>query len=303
VSAGWLPDGYDAAVCLSVDDIHPGRSDTHYEAGGELEAGVLGRLAWLAARHPALRVTICVTPDWRELSPRPTRTRLAALPGASRLPLASRLPRGAMRLERHQAFVDYLRALGFEIAVHGLYHFGPGHRPPHEFDHLGVLRARRRLRRARKLFERVGLPVEPGFAPPAWRLTPALERAVVAEGFTWVGSARDLSTPIVPGVKAAGTGLHGVDLIAPQRIAGGRLVHVPVNIQVPLDRERADRIVEVGGLVSIKAHAVVEAFGYVSPDGLDQAHVERLDAFLTHLEDRHGDRLWWATVGEVARRA
>ena len=34
---GWLPPGRSAAVCLSIDDIHPGRSGDHYEAGGDLE--------------------------------------------------------------------------------------------------------------------------------------------------------------------------------------------------------------------------------------------------------------------------
>lgn len=299
----WLPDGFDAAVCFSVDDLHPGRSDTHYEAGGELDAGVLGRLAWLAERHPRLRITLLVTPDWRELSPVPTRKRLAALPvAASRLPLAPRLPRGAMRLDRHRAFADYLAKSKYELAVHGLYHFARGHRPPAEFAQLGFLRARRRLRRARRLFERAGLKVEPGFAPPAWQLPPALQRALAAEGFRWTMSARDLHTPIGAAAQTAGSGLQGADLIRPQRIADGRLVHVPTNIQAPPDEERAHRIVQHGGLVSIKAHAVGKALGYVSLDGLDDRHVARLDRFIAQLEDRYGDRLWWASVGEVARR-
>jgi peptidoglycan/xylan/chitin deacetylase (PgdA/CDA1 family) len=207
-----------------------------------------------------------------------------------------------MRIERHPAFVEQLRAPRFELAVHGLHHFAPGHRPPEEFGRLGAFRARRRLKRALQLFGRAGLTVERGFAPPAWTLPPTLQRALVAEGYEWVSSARDLQTPIAAGARTAGSGLQGVDLIGPQRISGGRLVHVPVNIQAPLDEARAAAIVDARGLVSIKAHAVVQAFDYVSPDGLDQAHVERLDEFLTSLEDRYGARLWWASLGDVARR-
>ena len=61
----WLPAGKTAAVCLSVDDVHPGTSGDSYEAGGDLGAGALGRLTELQRRHPNLKATLCVTPDWR----------------------------------------------------------------------------------------------------------------------------------------------------------------------------------------------------------------------------------------------
>jgi hypothetical protein len=303
VSAGWLRPGCDGAVCISVDDVHPGRSNGHYEAGGDLSAGVLGRLERLLDAHPQLRITLFVTPDWRELSPAPTRNRLSRLPGSRYLPLTSRLPRNSMRIDRHEAFSRHLAGSRFELAVHGLHHFAPGPQPPHEFASLGVFRARRRLRRALGLFARAGLAVERGLCPPGWTLTPALERALVAERFRWVSSARDIETAISPGALTAMSGLRGVSLIEPQRIADGQLVHVPVNFQATSPDRRAFDVIEHGGLLSVKAHAVKNARGHVAADGLDDAYAARLDRLLTLLEDRYGDRIWWASMGEIAARA
>lgn len=77
---GWLPPGKHAAICFSIDDVHPGTSTDAYEAGGDLDRGVLGHVRWLLERHPCLRITLFTTPDWREISPLPTRRILAALP-------------------------------------------------------------------------------------------------------------------------------------------------------------------------------------------------------------------------------
>ena len=60
--------GKTAAVVMSVDDVFPGKSNSAYEAGGDLERGAFGRLLWLLERHPQLRLTLFVTPDWRRIS-------------------------------------------------------------------------------------------------------------------------------------------------------------------------------------------------------------------------------------------
>ena len=70
----WLPRGKRAAVCFSIDDMHPGKKTDYYEAGGDLDRGQLGHLCWLLERHPQLRATLFTTADWREISPVPTRT-------------------------------------------------------------------------------------------------------------------------------------------------------------------------------------------------------------------------------------
>ncbi len=94
----WLPSGKTAALCFSIDDIHPERSTGAYEAGGDLGKSALGRLEWLLKRHPKLRVTLFATADWREISPRPTRKLLASLPWVrDRVYLTKRLRRPEFR--------------------------------------------------------------------------------------------------------------------------------------------------------------------------------------------------------------
>src|SRR5262249_24369191 len=63
----WLPPGKRDAVCFTIDDVHPGRSTDHYDAGGDLGKGALGLIAELLERHPQLHVTLFTTADWREI--------------------------------------------------------------------------------------------------------------------------------------------------------------------------------------------------------------------------------------------
>ena len=76
----WLPKGKKAAICFTIDDIHPAKSADYYEAGGDLSKGNLGLVEWLLDRHPKLKTTLFVTADWREISGVPTRKLLASIP-------------------------------------------------------------------------------------------------------------------------------------------------------------------------------------------------------------------------------
>src|ERR1035438_10398073 len=96
-ASGWLLPGKQAAICFTIDDVHPGRSFDAYEAGGDLGQGALGHVEWLCQRHPQLHVTLFVTPDWREISPFPTRKFLSSLPFLrNQLYLAKTLPAETM---------------------------------------------------------------------------------------------------------------------------------------------------------------------------------------------------------------
>src|SRR5688572_5931553 len=104
----WLPPGKSCAICFSIDDVHPARAADLFDAGGDLEKGVLGRVLELLQRHPDLKASLCVTADWRPKSPYSTRRLLAALPVLSRyLYLVERWPEGEMRLDRHPNFVAF----------------------------------------------------------------------------------------------------------------------------------------------------------------------------------------------------
>lgn len=300
----WLPDGKTAAVCFSLDDVHPGTSADLYEAGGDLTDGVLGHLEWLLDRHPKLQATLFVTPDWRLLSPLRThrwplgrfRTRHATYAAPIR-------PQGSMRLDRHPQFVEYLRNLPrTDFAVHGLHHVAKGDDITAEFADLASDECRRRVRESLRIFHDAGLKNVPGFAPPRWQLTPELATALAGLEFAFVASARDLTTPVSVEARTAMSGLRGASLIRPEALADYGLVHVTTNFQATTSLDRALAIVEHGGLLAIKAHAVKDVGGHVMADGLDALYRNYLDAVFQVLEERFGDALWWTSMQEVALR-
>jgi len=298
----WLPEGKRAAVCVSIDDVHPATSRHPYEAGGDLERGVLGRLAWLLERHDSLRLTLFTTPDWREISPAPTRRLLASVPGVrDRMFLAPVWPKGTMRLDRHPALVAYLRSLPrTEVALHGLHHVHPGPRIPIEFQGQSEAECEEMLNVGRAIFRTAELPRPTGMCPPGFNTPPALLTAMARTGFAYVASSRDIFTAVEPEATAAMSGLRGVPLFQPTLVAGGRLAHLPTNWQATSTPERAFDIVEAGGLLSIKGHAIKNAMGHVALDGVDDLYRNYLDLLFRELDSRYGDSLWWATMAEVA---
>jgi hypothetical protein len=54
--------------------------------------------------------------------------------------------------------------------------------------------------------------------------------------------------------------------------------------------------------LAVKAHIIKNAFGHVALDGVDQTYFNYLDLLFAELERRYGERLWWTSMGEVARR-
>jgi len=298
----WLPEGKRAAVCFSIDDVHPSGSADGYDAGGSLGSGALGRVERLLAQHPQLRVTLSVTPEWRPVQL--VRTRLLA-----RLPiLANQVyhvdlnPPGRFRVDRFPDFVAYLNSLPrTDIAIHGLHHVHRGPRFAVEFQNQSYEECIGIVYTASTILTLAELRFVRGFIPPGWQLTPPLTRALDDSGFSFVCSARDIRTEIRRGAKSGMSGLHGVSLLEPELI-GNTLVHVPTNFQATSDLSRAENIVECNGLLSIKAHIFKEAGGHTMADGLDAAYADRLSALFTKLEATYGDGLWWASLDEVAER-
>ena len=296
----FLPCGR-PAVLLTVDDIFPGRRNAPFEAGGDLEKGVLGRLNWLLARHPRLRITLFVTPDWREISPTP-RSLLRHVPMLrEHVYLAPILAKGTMDLRQHPAFCACLGAMPrTEIALHGLHHIHRGPRLAMEFQHQSVAVCAAMLRAAKQIFTEAGLAFSPGLQPPGWNLPPALRAACVQEGMEWVASGRDLRSPVSATARvASGFGLEGASLLFPQRTAEG-LLHFPTNFQATSPAERAFAILDEGGILSIKAHATKFVPGHVHVDGIDRLYMNYLDRLFCDIEDRYGDAVAWPTMGEVA---
>jgi predicted deacetylase len=305
VATNWLPPGKRAAVCFSIDDIHPGTSSDAYEAGGDLGQGVLKHVLWLLRRHPALRITLFVTADWREIAPFPTRRIFAKVPWLrNRLFLSQILPRGTMQLDRHTQFVRFLRDMPrVEIGLHGLYHVHRGPNLLAEFQDESVEECRRILARAMAVFRQAELEFVPGLCPPAWNAPPNLLSAMATLGLKFLASSRDVRTPISRRAGTAMSGMRGMSLLYPELVQEGRLVHLTSNFAASNPIDRAIKIVERGGLLAVKAHAVKHAFGFTALDGLDANYAAYLDLVLSFLENRYGDQLWWTSMDEVAQRA
>jgi hypothetical protein len=298
----WLPAGKTAAVVLSIDDVHPATSSDRYEAGGDLEAGALGRLTALQRRHPRLKATLCVTPDWRldSLVPDAWPRRLPWL--GHRVHWMRRHPKGRFRLDRHLEFAAWLNRLErCEIVPHGLTHSHAGPRYAVEFQEQSLRECKAVILESIRIFESAGVRLARGFVPPAWEAPPALLGALGELGFHFVSSARDIATPIAPDAVTSMSGLKGVSLIHPQ-IVGRALVHLTCNFQATSRWERACEILDAGGVLHVKAHVFKAAGGHVMLDGLDDAYGNYLDLLFSMLERRYGERLWWAHLSEIAAR-
>ncbi len=289
------------AVVMTVDDVFPGRRGAPFEAGGELEKGALGRLLWLLTRHPALRITLFVTPDWREVSPVPS-SPLRHIPWLrDRCYLAPILPKGSMDLRQHPEFVSFLNAMPrTEIGLHGLHHIHRGKRIAVEFQQQSLATCIDMMREAIGIFEGAGLVFSRGLQPPGWNLPPALRQACAALGVRWVTSGRDLRTPLNGAARTAeGFGLQGSSLIFPQRTAEG-LLHFPTNFQATSPAERAFEVLDAGGILSVKAHITKQVPGHTHFDGVDRLYMNYLDRLFHDIEDRYGDGVAWTTMGAIA---
>lgn len=298
----WKPPGKKAAVCFTIDDIHPGKSTDYYEAGGDLEKGKLGLVKWLLDRHPQLKVTLFTTANWREISPVPTRKLLSSIPGLrDKFYLSKRLKKDTMNLERHPEFVNFLNNWdSAEIAFHGLYHVHKGLKIPVEFQNQTEKEFADIVKEMQRIFGASGIRHVKGICPPGWNAPDALLNQLVANGFDYVASARDIFTEISSEAKTNMSGIKGEPLIYPSLIKDCKLIHFPTNFQANSTVERAREILNNSGLLSIKAHIVKSVFGYVAIDGVDELYMNYLDALFTNLEDQYGDDLWWTSMGEIS---
>ena len=304
LASSWLLPGKQAALCFTIDDVHPGRSSDAYEAGGDLSQGALGHVEWLCQRHPQLHVTLFVTPDWREISPFPTRKFLSSLPFLrNQLYLAKTLPAETMLLSRHPEFVTYLKSLPrVDCALHGLHHINKGFKIMEEFGGRDQRECQSMLQEALDIFEKVHLPRSPGMCPPGWGLSDDLAEAMIAVGLQFVTSARDLRTPITGDAVNAMSGRLGVSLIYPEWIMNHRLLHFATNFQATSTFDRAEQVIALNGLVAVKAHIIKKAFGHVALDGMDKAYRDYLHELFCRLEDRFAESLWWTSMAQITSR-
>jgi hypothetical protein len=296
----WYRPGKTAAVVMSVDDVFPATSRSAYESGGDLERGALGRLLWLLQRHPKLKLTLFVTPDWRRISPVADRLwRLVPLL-RERLYLARVLPKGTMDVRNHPEFVAFLNAMPrTEIAIHGLHHINRGQSVSTEFQHRDRAACAAMLAQAMRIFDEAGLRYVRGLQPPGWDCHVALQQACRDVGINWVSSARDIRTPVAKDAKTMMSGLSGVSMLFPERIASG-LLHISTNFQATSAAERAFDILQAGGVLSIKAHIAKSVPGHLHLDGVDELYMNYLDRLFFEIEQRFAEAIDWTTLNQLA---
>lgn len=299
----WKPNDKKAAICFTIDDIHPGKSSDLYEAGGDLEKGALGKVMWLLNRHPKLKVTLFTTADWCETHAFPTRKLLAKIPNLrDKFYLSKRLKKGTMSLENHPVFVDFLNQMKqTEIAYHGLYHVHKGLKIPVEFQNQTETEFDEIITEMVRIFNDSNVNHVKGICPPGWNAPEALLNTLVKHNFDYVASSRDVMTPISKEAKCNMSGLKGVTLLYPTLLKDNKLVHIPSNFQVNSSIDRAVEIIENEGLISIKAHIIKQVGSYVALDGVDDLYMNYLDVLLSSLEQKYGDNLWWTSMGEIAK--
>lgn len=299
----WKPPEKRAALCFTIDDIHPSEGTDYYEAGGDLDKGKLGLVQWLLERHPKLKVTLFTTANWREISPVPTRKVLAKVPFLrNKFFLAKRWEKDRMNLVNHPEFVSFLNGMKqAEVAFHGLYHIHKGLEIPVEFQDQTEEEFASILKEIKRIFDSSGLKHVNGICPPGWNAPDPLLQQLVAENIDFVASSRDIFTDISDDAVTNMSGLKGVPLIYPTRIQDNQLIHFPTNFQADSTIDRAREIIENSGLLSIKAHIVKHIFGYTAIDGVDELYMNYLDALLTNLENEYGDDLWWTSMGEMTK--
>ncbi|MFZ0764246.1 MAG: DUF2334 domain-containing protein [Bradyrhizobium sp.] len=296
----WHSPGKSAAVVMSVDDVFPGTSQSAYESGGDLEKGALGRLLWLLERHPKLRLTLFVTPDWRRISPIADRFWRHVPWIRDRVYLASVLPKGTMDLRYHPKFVSFLNMMPrTEVALHGLHHINQGHSVSVEFENRDRSTCAAMLAEAIQIFDESGLRYVRGLQPPGWNCSLALQQACRDVGIDWLASARDIEVPVSKDAKTAMSGLNGVSMLFPERIAPG-LMHISTNFQATSAAERAFGILDAGGVLSIKAHITKNVPGYTHLDGVDDLYMNYLDRLFDDIEVRYGETIDWTTLGQLA---
>jgi len=295
-----LPEGKRAAIYLTIDDIHPGSSKDLYEAGGDLSDGALGHVEWLLRRHPKLKITLFVTADWRETFPYPTKRLLSSLPFLRDWFYLSPLrPKGEMALTNHRKFVRFLNSLKrVTIGLHGLHHVTKGLVVPAELNNKTARQVSQIIDEMVQIFEEAGLNYIPCFAPPNWECNETIVEPLLRHNIRLIMSGRDVLAEISKKATIQMSGLKGVSLIYPESVFDGRLLHLPSNFHSTSPIDRAVEIIELGGVVGIKAHIIKKAGSLIARDGLDEGYRNYLDLLLSELDKRYSDELWWTDVNE-----
>ena len=305
IAKNWLPRDKKAAVCFTIDDLHPASLSKHgYDAGGDLNKGIFAKIDWLLKRHPQLKITFFCTADWREISPVPTRILLSKIPFFRDFFYLTKLqPKQTMQLDKYEDFINfYSNHDQVEIALHGLHHVHKGLNIPVEFQQDSFKICNNKVTKMLQIFKQSKIKFVYGFTPPAWNAPENLMKSLVANGIKFLASARDIKTTISKNAVNNMSGRKNVSIIYPELIENGKMVHFTSNFQATNDYLRAFEIIENNGLLAIKAHMIKKFHGHISLDGVDDNYMKYLDKLLFEIDEKYQEQIWWTTMGEISNK-
>lgn len=300
----YLPQGKSCAIIFTIDDLHPASAARDgYDAGGDLDKGAFGHVDALLKKHPELKVTLYTTASWREIAPYKTDQLTFKVPAVyDRRFIAPITPKDYFNLCKYKDFVTYYNQHPqVEIGLHGYEHIHKGSKMPVEFQNQDTYAdTAYKVDKMYEIFHKAGLNYVNGFTPPAWNAPEKLMKVLIKNGLKFLTSARDLNTPITRDAQNNMSGMKKVSILYPQMICDDKVVHIPTNFQITSAYERAFEIMELGGILSIKAHMVKNFNGFDQIDGVTKEYMDFIDELLTQLKQKYNDKIWWTTPNEIA---
>ncbi len=309
------PQGFEGALMIGIDDVHPESSNEGHDCSGDIEGGVLELIEDFLKKYRKIPVTLYVTPDWMYkpiLAPvwtgrfRSFLTRIVTHqinPASYTFKIfKNKWPKGQFRIDKDEyklwrcnlrRIIDRYRV---ETGIHGLTHLGntpPFHK---EFQNLNYVQSLSRLRLAKQVFAKA-LPFDGGFAPPSYGINEEVVAALNEENFSYLIANANRHVEIS---EKATIDCRVFDIPAyyPTLISK-ELVNLPRNWNLGRSTiERALKIFCIRGLVGVSGHICQCYHGdWRLDDGITPVNLSRLGKLVDSLE---GESIWFAHASEIA---
>jgi len=315
----WAQHDARSFLVIGLDDIHPESLSNGCDCGGDLDRGVLGLLLNFLGKHPQVKVTLFITPNWiykpqiYGLGFVQDKFIHSWIVNSLRIPEKLILRAFVRPLEYNSYLIShekysnwcaYLQKLVSQgriaIGIHGLYHFQARPSYSSEFLYLGYDKARERLKLAKKLLIEAGLSFEGGFSPPGWGINKAVLQGLADENYLYIAGSADFKTHVTEDAIINEAGIHNVSLIYPCFIYR-TLVNIPRNWSIGRNNlKRIKDIIRHNGLIGIHGHIENEYRGTLLGNGVTPENMSKLEEVVDYLEVEYPDEIWYATFGEVA---
>ncbi len=280
------PTGKIAAFNLNFDDLCPLYNEAcSVDFGGDPDRGINLALERLFQEFPEVKLTHFVIPN------ADTRFFSKKLRGGFQ-PALSTVGNGK--------WVSWLkekvRSGQFEIGMHGYSHFNQKARIKRyaEFAFTSDDQTREFLKKGIDIFDKVQIVVR-GFRPPGWDF---------ADDFNLIDELKKLGFHYIAASSAeAGLnyGKRRVSNLLPDMFHN--IINMPQNLELDFEYELLctllKNLVEKGGLISFKGH-------YTNlksiPNSVNDSNIKKLKTMLSYLHQQYGNKIWFATLREIAER-